>query len=192
MGKKRGRKCLVSENDFINLILSKKEEILIDNEVADRNNEIWEQLSEIIDFKLSPASLYVMVKVNRYNIQNLLCNEEKPMKLSDRCEFDIDDSLTDISYESNNSSVCENDILKFDFFMSNDEFSNLIEYKKYECSKSGKRRAQKRLWCVFRAGVYQDFFIKKIWATTHLKCGFLFHHSYVNMTQTEGMIAGKS
>lgn len=99
MGKKRGRKCLVSENDFINLILSKKEEILIDNEVADRNNEIWEQLSEIIDFKLSPASLFVMVKVNRYNIQNLLCNEEKPMKLSDRCEFDIDDSLTDISYE---------------------------------------------------------------------------------------------
>lgn len=106
-----------------------------------------------------------MVKVNRYNIKDLLLGKEIYVKERDGREFEFDDSLSEqeINYDSKNSILNNSgEQLNFDFFISSDEFSILVQFKPYECSKNGKRRAEKRLWCVFRTGVYQDFFMKEI------------------------------
>lgn len=197
MVKRQGRKCCVEKEDFVNAVMRMKDLIVKECEIVDRDDDVWKNLSKILDNKLAPVSLFVMVKRNRHGVKDMLlgfqsniCNSEK-RDISDSDHENFNDGGQDESYDRDSSLDHSKEPMKFDFFISRDEFESLVEFKHYEQSKGGRRRVLKRLWCVFRAGVYQDFFTKKIWETTHVRCGFLFQHSYVNMAQTSGTLAGK-
>lgn len=177
MGPSRVGRPLATDYNFVNYcILQRKDEIIVQNKIAGKTNDIWNCLSKETGIKAS--GLYSRVTNNRYKIKELL-GLKTTESVSD------DNSLSeDFSIQSSSNKADD----EFNVHFSKAEFDNLVcstEYTRKD-SREGKRRC-----AVLKPGEWQLAIQKKMWEKFRISCAYNFRNSRISLTSGTGTVSGE-
>lgn len=188
MASQRGRKCQITEAQFLSIIERYRDQLVEDDHLVNRYDPIWSELEECASKMgacLKASSFHTHVHGNRYNVKtDILLLDNNTVDRYKTLEFDASDNQ-DPSYKADDLSS-DDQRVTFEFSISRDEMKAITEFRSRNLSKGGKR-----MWHVFKSGVYQDFFINMIFAASRLRCGFNFQRTYIDMSGTSGNLRGE-
>lgn len=175
----RGRPRILNEEMIKNVVLSHKEEIVYQNKIISKQNEVWISLSKELK-QISSHALYTLVVNNRFNIKNLLL---KNIPTAPMCEETIEDAdcLLNASIASLTETTLseETEGNKLDIVFDRNEFDNLIEKRQYGRTEKKKATVGFRQYLVLQAGEWQNAITTKLWSEHKVHCGYQFKRSKI-------------
>lgn len=181
MKSKPGRPPSIEAQKIVNAIINHADKIIISKSgnIVEKRNVIWKTISNILDNKISPYSLYSYVTDNRLNIKNKLFEREG---ICDHKSFNTtNDTSMDFSINlsnSSDSSFHENVKRSYVIFFPKDEYESLIETKiRHYYIGTRKRRSQYKS---FKSGIWEDKINDKLVDLTKIKCGLNFRNHYIS------------
>lgn len=186
---KCGRPGIINPDKIKEAILKYKDIVKKNNTIVSKTHDIWKLIAQDLDNKVTTNNLYVFTKCNRYNIKdiifNMSCNNNSKVENKSVLSGNADSSEISL-YDSPDKTANK----QFVILLLRETFKNLITKKIYK--REIKKKTYYRLRKVLKAGKWQEVITKKIWETTHMKCGFQFKNHYISTDAKSGFINGKT
>ena len=186
-----GRPFSVDEDTFTAAMLRFQNEIVKDSKIVSKSSKIWAEISQAIENKLSPSSLYTMVMTNKYFIRNKLLevNVVSERSISENEVLAVQ-SLSEVDSSFDTSANADERI--FNIFLNEEEFESIIQTNIAKCStRFNKKKRSERKYRCFKPGLWLDLVQRRITQASHIKCGFNFEGHYVNLHENKGNFKGK-
>lgn len=187
------------------LLKYKKEIIKEDFRVISKSDSIWIKISSELCNIMTANALYTFVTCNKFGIKDILCdrsrtpvqyesdiaiedrdgNENKDESISNTKTLMSDSTLNQSSMRLSNADG----VSTFTVSIPKEDFTSLIIYKKYRRTEK-KRPVSTREYTILQPGLWQHFFVKKIWQATKISCGFNFKRNKLSHNAESGYASG--
>ncbi|KAF5904350.1 NOF-FB transposable element, partial [Clarias magur] len=167
------KKAAVEKDAILKVLCSSKEAILINGNIATPAANVWTELSEQLEYKISAKALYTFDKLNRHNVWSVI-------GFSDPKTNEDTDSETDSlspGLKVSHAFQLEVPFEKWKEFVPED-----IQYKdKYSPT-------QKREYTVLKPGSWTHIVNDQIWKRVKSNCTFVFKRAKVHPSATNNYI----
>lgn len=180
----RGRPSIVDPQLLIETVLKYKEKIIVESEeklIISEKAPVWSLISEDLERKIKPNSLYSYVVNNKFNLRSLLLGETEPESIN---------SPSTTSTISDDDTFSEKKCnLVFTLTLGKSEFDDLIveTNKKYKDKKGNPRI---RSINILKPGKWTELMSKKIYDEFRLTHAFQFDSNYINNDRKSGGFKG--
>ncbi|KAJ8673837.1 hypothetical protein QAD02_005099 [Eretmocerus hayati] len=183
----RGRRKQIDDKEFIDTIMKFKDSVVKNGSITSKSDGIWEKIRGELNCAYKASSLYSMVLNDRASIRNKLLPSRKRGATSDSSDESVSPDDADEINNSVESVESEEEEINFSFIISQEDLQNLVERRTYQISK---RTRKKQEWLIFKPESYKEYFRKKVFEHTGLKCGYHVRRSYMNVHGDHGYVKG--
>lgn len=188
----RGRPAKVPLGQKLLKILEFSEEIYVNGKVT-TDKEVWNRISSCFNGEIKACSLYSNVTNNRNRLLDLI-KERLNIYGENRQSDDYCDGNNLDQSDSDSDSSCDGTIYNkkthhIEFLISPEMFNDMTQLVEYKNTRGG--RENKKIYLIFKQGVYQPYFNKQIYSLTKLKCGFNYKRHNLSLDGKTGSITGR-
>lgn len=181
----RGRPPIVDSQLLIETVLKYKDKIIVESErklIVPEKTPVWSLISDELEGKVKPNSLYSYVVNNKYNLRSLLLGEPVFVN-SPSIHNSTNCTISDDSYSEEMSNVV------FTLTFGKSEFDDLIveTNKKY---KDKKRNPRIKTINILQPGKWTELMSKRIYDEFHLSHAYQFDSNYINSDRKSGGFKG--
>lgn len=176
----RGRPVKLDHKKIDEAIILRKSEVVENNKIISKSNDIWKILSEALN--VAPSALYTYVTCNRNNIRYKLL--DSALANESTSNVTTTDNETEVSVDSVSDESIRDDtkVRIIDLHYSRAEFAALLETKSYKRTEKTRANTLRRNYTVLKRGLWENSVTEKLWEKSHIKCGFNYKTHKISAT----------